>query len=344
MNVVLEYLVRHRRELSLGDYGDPSRLSCVLATPRYRASRHVVFFVLAEGRPEPILVAKVPRLAGAGERLDREAENLRNVQAARAGGFQSIPRVIAFEDFHEQPVLIETALSGRPMSAPLVRRKPEFCIETVMDWLIDLHSATAVRGHGQPDHCSVICEQSLARFRNLVRLTRREEELVGGTEDILGGLRTVDLPLVFEHGDLSSPNILLLRNGGAGVVDWELAHARSLPALDLFFFLTFVAFARRSARRRSEYLSAFHDAFFGGGAWARPYVLRYAEQLGLPAKALQPLFILCWSRYVNGLLSRLSGSSLNSIDQETAEWLRENRFYLLWEHAVTYRKELQWMQ
>lgn len=288
-------------------------------------------------------MAKVPRLPDATDSLSREAMNLMAVQAARANGFDSIPRVVTFEESNGYPMLLETALAGRPMSAALVRRRPEMCIEGIMDWLVELHSATAVRNGDRPEWFDQIAEGPLVRLRSALPVTPMEENLIDQTGEILDRLRGADLPLVFEHGDLSSPNILILKNGKAGVVDWELASANSLPVLDLFFYLTFVAFARRDARRRSEYLAAFHEAFFGHRAWARPYILRYVERLGLPSNTIEPLFILCWSRYVHGLLARLNGGSATLLNRETVEWLRTNRFYLLWQHAVAHRKELNWM-
>ena len=51
MNTVLTFLKSHGERLDLGRYGTPDRLSCVILTPRFRASAHVVFLMLADGRP-----------------------------------------------------------------------------------------------------------------------------------------------------------------------------------------------------------------------------------------------------------------------------------------------------
>ncbi|MFQ6115534.1 MAG: hypothetical protein ACE5NG_15855, partial [bacterium] len=122
--------------------GSPSKLSCVLATPRFRASSHIIFFILAGDCTGPILIAKVPRLAGDNSRLDREVANLRTVHSYRAGGFNSIPGVVAYEDVRNNRLLIETALVGQKMSAALVRRCLKQCTEAVVAWVIELHTAT----------------------------------------------------------------------------------------------------------------------------------------------------------------------------------------------------------
>ena len=47
------------------------------------------------------------------------------------------------------------------------------------------------------------------------------------------------------------PNLLTMHDGRVGVVDWELAQANSLPAVDVFFFLTYVAFSQRRAKKQA---------------------------------------------------------------------------------------------
>jgi hypothetical protein len=151
------------------------------------------------------------------------------------------------------------------------------------------------------------------------------------------------MPLVFEHGDLSHPNIMLLKDGAPGVVDWELAEPRGIPTYDLFFFLTYIAFASQSARKGGEHLAAFQAAFFGRAAWARPYVAAYAARLHLPPHTLTPLFVLCWARYMTSLLLRLDAAPTSGrLARETADWLRANRYYALWRHAVTNVRALDW--
>jgi len=157
-------------------------------------------------------------------------------------------------------------------------------------------------------------------------------------------LQSADFPLVFEHGDFSSPNILMRPSGDVGVVDWELAEPRGLPAVDLFFFLAYSAFARNRAETPEDCLVAFHEAFFGPQAWAQEYIARYRRILRLPTASLKPLFIACWSRYVASFLARLNdlGAGPREVpDQETAMWLRNNRYFHLWRHAVKHADELR---
>jgi aminoglycoside phosphotransferase (APT) family kinase protein len=314
-----------------------------MMTPRFRASSHVIGFVLVEDRIEPILVVKLPRLPGDNERLDREVANLHVANHARVEEDKSIPRVVAYEDYHEHRLLIETAVPGRPMSPVIVRRQPDQCIEAALTWLLDLQQAT---GSSTPrddrDWFERLVEQPLQQFNALLPQSAEGAGLVHQTLSLMRPLRDHDMPLVMEHGDFSSPNILQNENGRVGVVDWELAEPKGLPAADLFFFLTYIAFARQNARKNAEYLKAFQEAFFGPQAWAGPHVARYRERLNLAPEMLAPLFVGTWGRYVAGLVMRLqeSNESGSLIGNETAKWLRSNRYYVLWRYAIEHANEV----
>jgi len=342
LNTLQAFFETHRQRLDLGHYGIPARISCLVVTPGFRASNHVVFLVLADGKPDPVLVAKVPRLAGASASVEREVANLQAVQASRPGGFDSIPRVVAFEEYHGRPILVETALVGRSMDPASVRRDLAGCCDAVIGWLTDVqrpHPSAA-----DADRFERLVEQPLRHFAEVFPVSAEEARLLERTWDLVAPLRRAGLPLVFEHGDLSSPNVMRLKDGAAGVVDWELAQPHGLPACDLFFFLTYAAFALRRARAQGDYVAAFHAAFFAPAAWARPYVAAYAERLQMPAHLLTPLFVLCWARYMTSLLVRLDGAQRSDerLGAETATWLRANRYYALWRHTLAHLNELDW--
>ncbi|NUQ65495.1 MAG: aminoglycoside phosphotransferase family protein, partial [Pirellulales bacterium] len=325
MNTVLSYLRENRHRLEPGP-GNASRLSCLIVTPRFRASSHVVFLLLAEGRRDPIWVAKLPRLAGRSVSLEKTVANLRAVHAGKPGGFDSIPRVIAYEEYHGRPILLLTALAGTALDPALVRRDPTRCCESVLAWLGDMDRPRTPRADDL--WFERLVHRPLDLFGKTFPLSDEEAACLARTEKIVAILRESSLPLVFEHGDLSSPNVMRLHGGGIGVVDWELAEPQGLPAGDLFFFLTYVAFARHNARRTPGYLTAFQEAFFGPRAWALPHIRTYAARLAVPGESLTPLFVLCWARYLAGLVQRLQGEhdSRQPLSNETAHWLRQNRY------------------
>jgi len=344
VNTVLTFLKSHGERLDLGRYGTPDRLSCVILTPRFRASAHVVFLMLADGRPIPALIAKVSRLPEASASLQREAASLRAVQAARPGGFDSIPRVIAFEACAGYPLLLETALVGQPMDRVMVRRNLTRCCEAALAWLSELAQPNLNVTGTRNGWFERLVERPLRHFVRAFPLSSEEREVINRTWDLLTPLRGSDLPQVFEHGDMCHPNLLLLQEGKLGVIDWELAEPHGLPTYDLFFFLTYAAFAQQDVTTLPQYISAFHTAFFGRSAWARPYVRAYARRLRLASHLLTPLLVLCWVRYLASLLTRLGeiGHEESAVGVNTAAWLCANRYYALWRHTMTHLDELEW--
>lgn len=343
MNLVLKFLAENWRRLELKRFGDPSRLSCVMMTPRFRASSHVICFILTEGRTEPSFVVKLPRLPGDNERLDREVLNLHAANRGRTHDDHSIPRIVAYEDYHAHRLLIETAVPGQPMSPAVVRRQPEGCIAAGLAWLLDLQRLPVdTRAPNKNDWYERLVEQPLQQCKNILPPNTGAERLFEQTLALLQPFRRQELPLVLEHGDFSSPNILRDENGRVGVVDWELAEPEGLPVADLFFFLTYIAFARQGARKNPEYLKAFQQTFFGPQAWARSYVRRYGERFKLSSEILAPFFVATWGRYVAGLVLRLqeSNETGEKAGAETVKWLQSNRYYLLWRYALEHTAAL----
>jgi hypothetical protein len=328
----LRFLETNRARLGLARRAGRAPLSYLLVTPRFRASRHVVFLALERGRPEPVLVAKLPRVPDAGA-LARETANLRRV-AAGGTPSASVPRVLAFEACGAGDILVETALLGSALDAATVRRDFGPWGHAVVDWLAGLD-----RSAPGPDWFERQVEAPLDTLARLAALSPDEARAIENTRALAAHLRGAALPAVFEHGDLSPPNVLRLRAGGIGVLDWELADPHGLPAGDLFFFLTWAAWAREGAGTDEARSAALAHAFFGRDAWARPFVLDYARRLGLPAATLTPLFVLTWARTLARFVDRLEGSA-GRFAPGSSEWLRQNRYYHVWRQSLARADEL----
>lgn len=342
MNFISSFLQQNRQRLQLGDYGLTDSHTFLMVTPRFRASSHVVFLILPQGQSQPVLVAKVPRLANGSAAIKREAANLRVVQASRTHGFDSIPRLIAFETYRGYPILVETALVGTLLKPTIIGSDINYYCKLVLDWLIDLQQSTRCCTGTEDSRLMNIVEQPFRYLEACFPLSVEEGRLLEQTWRLVANLRETSLPLVFEHGDLSHPNLFLLSNERLGVVDWELAEPQGVPGYDLFFFLTYAAFALAKANTEKKYLSAFHIAFFEQETWTQPYIKTYAEQLQLPPSVLTPLFALCWLRYLVNLLIRLNtdAGSPKQVNADTAAWLRANRYYALWRHTLTHLHDL----
>lgn len=342
MNIALQYIRMNWNRLGLDRFGSTSNLSSFIATPRFRASRHIVFLIFMGGQSHPALIAKVPRLASDAGSLDREASNLKAVHLYQPDRFDSIPSLIAYEDFKNSKILLETALTGQVMTGSLVQRNPLEFVEAVMLWLIKFHQTTRQTGKSNRGWFHRLVEDPCTQFLESMSNSIQEYRLIKLTQKHIRNLQRTDLPVVFEHGDLGPPNILLCTDGTIGVVDWELAEPEGFPALDLFFLLALIGFARQRCRKKADYLAAFQSTFFGKNPWAKPYINTYGEKLNIAPEILQGLFLFCWSRCVMNIAQRLRAfdSSGGVFSDKAAFWLRSNRYYALWQYAVDHMVRL----
>jgi len=274
--------------------------------------------------------------------LDQEAMNLRAVHAAMPGGMDTIPRLVAYETYCGYPLLIETAIVGPLMNPAAVRAHRDSNCDLLLDWLVALERSTA--SPADPTWFERLIEQPIAELAHLLSFDDAEQQALEQTHRYTQALRTADFPLVCEHGDLSHPNIILLSDSQVGVIDWELADPKGLPACDWFFFLSYVASALNKARTQEEHLKAFSSAFFGKTAWAGALIRRYAQSIGLADDLLRPLFVACWARYTAHLLLRLTEQQLagTSVDADSATWLRSNRYYHYWRFTLDHLDQLSW--
>jgi aminoglycoside phosphotransferase len=319
--------------------GRIERASCILLTPRFRTSRHVVGLLVPEGAVEPKLVLKMPRVPSDSAGLAREAAVLTAVHEAWPDISKTVPRIVAFEE-GDRPVLVETALAGRLLTPAMLRREPTRYVDAVVAWLIGL--AGTRRNGIDPGWYERLLERPLENVAESLPLPADEVDLVKRTLELVEPLREAEIPEVVEHGDLSYPNLIWTGENRVGVVDWELAEEHGLALQDLAYFLTYATFALRRPADTTAQVAAFHDAFFARGGWARARVEAYARDLALEREVLTPLFVACWARSVARLVDRIGGEEAAPMSEEAVAWIQQNRYYALWRHAIAHADGLVW--
>lgn len=301
----------------------------VLATPWFEASRHVIAITFRDG--VPVCVAKMPRRPGDGSGIRREVDSLRRLAAASPAAAERGPRVLGRVSAGSD-VLVEEPLSGKALGPERVRANPARAVRIGME-LVDLMPVT---GSSQRDArwYDRLLGAPLGRFRSDAPAEVGAAELVARTHERLRPLRDArDLPLVFEHGDLGHPNLVVRPSGWLGAVDWERSEARGLPAHDAVFFLTYLAEALHRAVDVPDRLHAFEDAFLGAGAWARRTVAAHLDRRGVDRALLPPLVLACWARSACGLLERLAGAPGPGSSEDDAAIVVEDRDVALWRHV-----------
>jgi Phosphotransferase enzyme family len=297
-------------------------LSLLLRTPGFSVTNTIIGLAFAGG-PMPAVLVKTVRRAEWQTSLRAEAEALE--QVAHLGVTGGPPHVLGITVVDGLTVLGETYLSGEAVHDLLTERPPEEIAAVAADWLAGFAGRTRSPASSA---WTVQRDLALATFETmfgelvdpgLMQVTRRRLSAVG------------DLPVVFEHRDFAPWNTLLDQTGTLSVLDWESAKRNGMPALDLVYFVTYLALlANRSmapARARAMYRRTWHE-----GTGFGPRVLRrYARDLELDPDMLRSLRLLVWPIHAQSeyrRMARLAGTP------PSAATLRESLFLALWEEEA----------
>jgi Phosphotransferase enzyme family len=342
VNLVAELLTSRRDQLGLDRLGLPGGMCCVFVTPRFRTSRHVIVLVAPSGSDRIRLIAKLPRRAEDDAGLRRESTNLRRLRDLWPEGEGSYPGAVLLDEVDGQQVLIETALQGKALHHRAVRKHPQRAITAVERWLDGL-PITGTSGDDRAWFERMITTplRDFARYAPLGEETRG---LLDQTLRIVGPLADARFPLVFEHGDLTHPNLLVGPGDHVGIVDWELSQPQGLPVHDYCLFLAFVAFSLSGVHDLDGQVRAFESAFVGPRPWALRLIARRLARLSVDHRLLVPFVVACWARYVTELLPRLLGTVVGAaptadtgpavLSDEAAALVRQDRDLALWQCAV----------
>jgi hypothetical protein len=303
-----------------------TKLSWLLLTGGHRSINKVVGLVFAAREAKPRLAVKMPRVVEAIPALYQEAANLSAVHSARPGGFPGVPRVLFCERQGESLVLGETVLTGLPLFTQLKRANYRELALKATDWLVDLA--------GQPE-----LEPRSAWWDRLVEPALQEfNESFGSilsqgslqkARDILAGLGP--LPVMCEHRDFSPWNVMLADDGELVVLDWEGAELHGLPAMDLIYFLTYLAFfldnALDSDFLKESYQAVLDPTTFTGQVFSE-CTARYASRIGLDPSTLRPLRVLTWIFHSR---SEYHHFTADMAEKPGDKLLKRSLFVRLWE-------------
>jgi hypothetical protein len=309
----------------------PKRLSWLLLTGGQSSINKVVGLVFADSDRQPRMIVKWPRVPESIHALAQEAATLQAVQALRPGGMPDVPRVIFFRECAGRTALGETVLKGQPLFTLVRPDNYRDLALKVTDWLADL------AGHAPPrsraDWWNRLIETALTDFEQSFGIVLDPSRL-RETRAILSTLG--DLPLVCEHRDCSPWNVLVRADGELAFLDWESAEPCGLPALDLIYFLTYLAFfvdgAMESGRFRDSYRAALNPATFTGKVLAECQ-RQYITRTGLDPAALRPLRLLVWLIHSQSEYEQFVAEAAG---QPEPAALRCSLFVSLWEEELHY--------
>lgn len=314
----------------------PDHLSWLLLTGGQRSVSKAVGLVFAEPEPRPRLAVKMARTPEASEGLAREAATLGGLETLGPGRVTGVPRVLFRDERQGLAAVVQTALTGSYLFECL---QPETYRDLALKataWLERL------AGRPVPAPASAwwnrLIEPVLTEFSTSFGSVA-DAGLLRETRSILATLG--HLPLVYEQRDFSPWNVLVA-NGTTELVvlDWEGAVSHGLPALDLVYFLSYLAFFYDGcmapgggvdvARCRSSYRTMLTPSSVTGRILAECQE-RYAWHIGLDPAALRPLRVLTWLVHSRSEYRRVVADTGGT---PSSELLRESLFLGLWQDEL----------
>ncbi|WP_307034097.1 phosphotransferase family protein [Arthrobacter sp. B3I4] len=322
----------HYREWDLASLGLGHEWTTVFITPQFTTSRHVVALVYAPGARQPALVVKVPRCPGDNEGVQREADMLRQLRALSGGQVEGVPRIVATLEAGAYTVLVETPLTGPPLDPDRVAANLPAAVALGVDFVDSL--PCTLPGSTNEGWYERTVEHPLEALAALLSGDAEIVELVHRTHKLLEPLRSEALPAVFEHADLSHPNLLVRPGGGLQVMDWERASAYGIPGHDLTFYLQYLSESSEQAFERPAQLAAF-DSAFGPDGWALAPLRRHLLLRDVHPELLPQVVLATWARSASTLAYRLAaevGPAAGMGDVRQA--VLNDRDFWLWRHAA----------
>jgi hypothetical protein len=242
----------------------------------------VVLFCFGPGEATPWGIAKV------GAESGREAKWLERFGTNASAAGAAVPRLLASGAIGAHPVLVESAVAGRPAARALMAAPARFAdvADRLAAWLVRWSGTTARRGQLPSEWL----EREVARL-----------ELPAGYRQWLADRRTdlagTAVPLVAAHNDLTMWNVRLGPDSALGILDWAEAESESLPLTDLFYAVADAAAACDGYRDR---IAAARSCFEPGGsrtATIGPLTERAIAALSLSPAAADLCFHACWLRH-----------------------------------------------
>ena len=329
---------------ALSGHGVRPDAALVLLTPGFPTSRHVIGLVQASAGQARVVV-KLPRRPFDNVGVSWEAMVIRDL-VIRAPGLQvAVPEVLALVDERHHLLLMETAVAGTVLDPGEVQAHPDDAVRAGLDFIGKL-PVTRPSSTAGDDWFQTVVGIPLSRFeQHLAHALTDGADLVRRTREQLGCLASAQVPQVFEHGDLSHPNLFIDPDGGLRVIDWERSTPNGFVGLDLVFYLQYVAESRASAYARDEQVTVFRHTFLDRDGWGRALLEDHLRDRGVDAGLALEVLLASWARTACTLVDRLvpadAGTSPYLLSAGERATVREDRDVALWRCALEHLEVLR---
>ncbi len=298
---------------------------------------NVIFFGFDGNQPDPVLVAKVPRLVENGWMLKTEYDHLFELWHCIGEDAESyVPKPYAMTTLQGRPVLIISYASGEslarlsPRSFWMDRKKVLALAKEAAHSLRDLNRLTESPIEDLESKDARFLEKA-EKFRDLFQITGEEEGALKALVETLNIRTTSAKHKVLIQGDFWHGNMIRdKKRKNLMFVDWQFARWSVDVSMDVYFFLLAGAL---SATENEVIKNHAKDAFRLLNEWQRDVIPEYLFAYGVPEHyVLLPqkygMMICCVEKAVRSALefgySHPDDLVWRSLFAELMNWPNEN--------------------
>jgi hypothetical protein len=282
------------------------------ATGLYNSNK--VIFYLSEGLQEkPEIVVKMTRTGEFNSRLANEAALLTRLQQEKLVEAESYPELLFFDSYCGQAVLAQKVIPGEPF-----RRRTHLAADCpfaqrAISWILQLGKSSANTSAVTSRQAAEGLGTLLADFQRIYKPSEDESRFLKIQIDKIHGSRSA-FPLVFQHGDTGTWNLLVRPDDRVAFIDWENGGPNGMPLWDLFYFLrafgTWISRQKGDRDREASFRKNFLTASPLRDLFAR-VTEEYRSEVGLAPNLVEPLFYSCWVHWALREAMRLSEANLH---------------------------------
>jgi hypothetical protein len=281
------------------------------ARGKYNANK-VIFYLFSKEAHRLVAVVKMTRSEEFNQRLENEYRVLQRLSNKNYIDKDTFPEPLFF-GYHKNLGLIGLkGVKGHPfrtqtegtINCPVARN--------AADWILKLGSASATKNVGSPQEVSNALYELFGRFNAIYGLPKNEKHFL---IEQINSIRQsgMKFPLVFQHGDPGTWNIMVSKDGSVKFIDWEAGDPQGIPLWDLFYFLkTYSSWVSRMKGSRDG-IGTFLEHFFSPSEMSSTLVKLiddYCKLVELDKDLIEPLFHTCWMHRALKEATRLTKISL----------------------------------
>lgn len=273
-------------------------------------SNKTIFYAFAPKQAKPEIVIKMTRAPEFNARLENEYRVLAKLEQERHVARDSFPQPLFFGLHAGLVVVGQKAVHGEPFRSRTQANAQCPLAQQALAWMTQL-AASSVKNIAAAQ-VSTALGQLLDRFVANYPFAKSEAAFLSNQIKMLGESKQT-FPLVFQHGDPGTWNMLVSPEGKLIVIDWEAGEPNGVPLWDMFYFMR--SFGNWCVRKEGvrDTLKAFAKNFCEPsevGALLLETVDEYCNRIGLERRLAGPLLYTCWMHRALKESTRLTGAEL----------------------------------